>query len=65
VTVVELLDQRLDKTKSVEELDVRTIRKLKQIEDLPRRAREALRHTINTTLEMNAIKAQKSKKGRT
>ncbi|MDD5343091.1 MAG: hypothetical protein PHW12_01580, partial [Smithella sp.] len=61
VTVVELLDQRLDKAKGVEELDVRIIRKIKQIEGLPRRAQEALWHTINTTLEMQALKAAKKK----
>jgi transcriptional regulator with XRE-family HTH domain len=64
VTIVELLDQRFDKTKSVEELDVRIIRKIKQLDGLPRRSREALWHTINTTLEMHAIKAQNLKKGR-
>jgi transcriptional regulator with XRE-family HTH domain len=61
VTVVELLDQRLDKAKGVEELDVRIIRKIKQIEGLPRRSQEALWHTINTTLEMQALKTAKKK----
>jgi transcriptional regulator with XRE-family HTH domain len=64
VTVVELLDQRLEKANGVAELDVRIIRKIKQIEGLPRRSQEALWHTINTTLEMHALKAQNLKKGR-
>jgi transcriptional regulator with XRE-family HTH domain len=56
VTVVELLNQRFEKAKGVEELDVRTVKKIKQIEGLPRRAQEALWHNINTTLEMHALK---------
>jgi transcriptional regulator with XRE-family HTH domain len=61
VSVVELLDNRVGKRNGVEELDVRIIRKIKQIEGLPRRAQEALWHTINTTIEINAIKAHKKK----
>jgi transcriptional regulator with XRE-family HTH domain len=61
VSVVELLGPVNGKSRGIEEMDIRIIRKIKQIEKLPRRAQEALWHTINTTLEMHALKAQKKK----
>jgi transcriptional regulator with XRE-family HTH domain len=59
VSIVELLDTKQKGISEAEELDVRIIRKIKQIEKLPRRAQEALWHNINTTLEVHAGKMQK------
>lgn len=61
VSIVELLDPR-QRISNTEELDVRTIRKIKQIESLPRRARDALWHTINATLDKYAEKSRTTKK---
>ena len=58
VSVAELLSTKIEKD-NIATIDIRLIRKLKEIEKLPRRAKDALWHTINTTLEMNALKDKK------
>ena len=60
VTIVEMLETRRPKDAAVEELDVRTVRKIQQINKLPRRAREALWQTINATLKAHALEKERS-----
>ena len=59
VTVVELLDPKIERKSNFEELDVRIIRKIRQIEQLPRRKQEELWQHINTALEIQILKAEK------
>lgn len=56
ISVLELLDTKIDKRAEIENLDVRTIRKIEQIDNLPRRARESLWQTINSFLETHKAK---------
>lgn len=56
VAVSALLDTKVEKSSGVEEIDIRLIRKIKQIEELPRRSKDALWHNINTAIESNAMK---------
>ncbi len=58
VSIGELLDIRVQKQTEHIEIDVRILRKIRQIQDLPKRARESLLQTINTALEMNKIKSK-------
>ena len=59
VSVLDLLDTKIDRRAHIDEIDVRTLRKIEQIDNLPRRARESLWQTINTALEMQTLKAEK------
>ncbi len=59
VSITELLSTKFIKNDNISTIDIRLIRKLKEIEKLPRRARDALWHTVNTTLEMHVIKSQR------
>ncbi len=56
VSVAELLDLNTRKT-GIEDIDIRLIKKIQAIEALPRRAKDALWHTINMTLEMQKLKS--------
>lgn len=56
VAVVALMDTKIEKSTGVEQIDIRLIRKIKKIEALPRRSKEALWHHINSTLETNELK---------
>jgi transcriptional regulator with XRE-family HTH domain len=62
VSVVELLDPRPRIGSGTEELDVRTIRKIKEMQNLPRRTREALWQNINHILELHRTKEKKKSK---
>ena len=55
VSVAELLSLQTQKS-SIEDIDVRLIKKLKAINTLPKRARDTLWHTINMTLEHHTLK---------
>jgi len=61
VAVIALMDTKIERSTGVEEIGIRLIRKMKQIEALPRRSKDALWHSINTAIENNAMK-QKNKK---
>ena len=61
VSVIELLDSKIERKNNIKELDVRIIRKIRQIENLPRRKQEELWQHINTALEIQALKAEKKK----
>jgi transcriptional regulator with XRE-family HTH domain len=61
VSVLELLDTKIETNKEYEEIDVRIIRKIRQIEKLPRRTQDALWNNINTAIEMNNLKAKNKK----
>jgi len=56
VSVAELLDLNTRKT-GIEDIDIRLVKKIQAIETLPRRAKDALWHTINMTLEMQKLKS--------
>lgn len=58
VSIAELLSTKVEKD-AIVTIDIRLIRKLKEIEKLPRRSKDALWHTINASLEMHAMKAKK------
>jgi transcriptional regulator with XRE-family HTH domain len=55
-----LLDER--PINGIHDIDLRLLKKLKQIEQLPRRARDAVMHSINTAIENHILK-EKHKKG--
>lgn len=46
---------------TVEYLDILTIRKIRQIDNLPKRAKLALWQTINATLEVSQLKTNRKK----
>jgi transcriptional regulator with XRE-family HTH domain len=60
VSVGALLDERPVNGGVEPGIDVRLFKRLKQIEALPRRARDALIHSINTELEMHALRSSKT-----
>jgi transcriptional regulator with XRE-family HTH domain len=64
VSVLDLLDTKIDRRANITSIDVRTLRKIEQIDNLPRRARESLWQTINATLGMHAQKSQQSSRSR-
>lgn len=55
VSLGTLLDEKPVNNVPVD-IDLKLLKKVKQIDELPRRAKESLMHTINTTLEMNKMK---------
>jgi transcriptional regulator with XRE-family HTH domain len=60
VAVVELLSPKKNgKERDLEEIDIRVIRKMKEIQGLPRRASDALWLTINATLEKSQRRQEK------
>jgi transcriptional regulator with XRE-family HTH domain len=59
VTVIELLDPKMERRSNWADLDVRIIRKIRQIEKLPRRKQDELWQHINTALEIQTLKAEK------
>lgn len=62
VSIIELLDPKIERKNTLQELDVRTIRKIRQIDQLPRRKQEELWQHINTALEIQMLKAEKKSK---
>lgn len=58
VSIAALLDESYDRRPSVEQFDIRLIRKLKQIHSLPKRPRDALWHAINNALSTYPPKKQ-------
>ncbi len=58
VSLVALVEEHKGKTKEFEEIDIRLIKKLKSIEALPRRARDALWHNINMALQVHSVSGQ-------
>jgi transcriptional regulator with XRE-family HTH domain len=55
VSVVELLAPKKNgKERNLEDLDIRVLRKVRQIQHLPRRAQDAVWHTINATIHKSA-----------
>ena len=61
VSVGALLDERSTSGDIGPDIDLRLLKRLKQVDELPRRAKEALIHNINTAIEMNKLKSQKKK----
>lgn len=59
VSVGALLDERPVHSPVGPEIDLRLLKRLKQIDKLPRRSKDALIHSINTAIENNTLKTQK------
>jgi transcriptional regulator with XRE-family HTH domain len=62
VSVGTLLDERSNPEEIGPDIDIRLLKRLKQIDKLPRRAKEALIHNINTTIEMHEMKQKTNQK---
>lgn len=66
VAVVELLAPKKNgKERDIEEIDIRIIRKMKEIQALPRRTSDALWLTINATLEKSQRRQTQQNKAAT
>jgi transcriptional regulator with XRE-family HTH domain len=59
VSVGALLDERPVNGNVGPEVDLRLLKRVKQIDSLPRRAKDALIHNINTAIENHEMKAEK------
>ena len=59
VSVGALLDERPINGSICLDIDIRLLKKLKQIEKLPRRTKDALTHSINTAIENYTLKEKK------
>jgi hypothetical protein len=62
VSVGALLDERPITGNVGPEVDLRLLKRVQQIDALPRRAKDAVIHSINTAIENQALKTQKKSK---
>jgi transcriptional regulator with XRE-family HTH domain len=62
VSVGALLDERPAVPEVGPRVDIRILKRVQQIESLPRRARDALLHNINTAIQVHSPKCRKKGK---
>lgn len=61
VSVGVLLDERPTNGNVSPKIDLRLLKRVKQIDELPRRAKDALIHSINTAIENQEMKTAQNK----
>ena len=59
VSLVALVEEHTGQTREFGDMDIRLIKKVKSIENLPRRTRDALWHNINTAIQVHEMREQK------